>query len=81
MMLRGDNLFPGTTVVLGDRKYRLPEDGLLIKSEKTLELNAPREAFLNDAVLNGRYGPSKLIHRAPNSKAFPRLTTEWLTVQ
>lgn len=81
MMVRGNNFFPGTTIILGDKDYKSPEDGLVIKSEKTLQLTAPREAFLNDAVLNGRYGPSKPLYLTPDPKTLPKLAMGSMTVQ
>jgi hypothetical protein len=58
----GANFFAGTSVVLGTQTYSAPIDGLIQKSDQSLQLNTTIAALANgDAVLNGRYGPSRMI--------------------
>jgi hypothetical protein len=64
IMVKGRNFFPGTSVMLGDQNYRT-DDGLIIKSEKTLQVTVPLVALMSDAVLNGRYGPSLPLYFPP----------------
>jgi hypothetical protein len=70
IMVKGSNFFPGTSVLLGNQAYRTAEDGLVIKSERTLQVTVPLVALMNDAVLNGRYGPSQSLFLAPADLPF-----------
>jgi hypothetical protein len=65
IVVQGANFFPGTSVAVGDQTYKSSDDGLLLKSEKTLQLSAPLAALMSDAVLNGRYGVSILLQKQP----------------
>ena len=56
--LRGSNFFPGTKVILGNQIYKSVDDGVTVKSEKTLEIVVPTSSLLNDMLIDGRYGPS-----------------------
>ena len=50
VVVSGANFFPGTAVALGDQTYRSSDDGLILKSEKTLQLSVPLTALMNDTV-------------------------------
>jgi hypothetical protein len=65
IVVRGANFFPGTSVAVGDQAYKSSDDGLVLKSEKTLQLSVPLAALMSDAVLNGRYGVSVLLQKQP----------------
>jgi hypothetical protein len=57
--VEGDNLFPGTAVLIGGTNHDSAERGLLIKSDHALQVQTSLAALATaDAVLNGRYGPS-----------------------
>ncbi len=58
VIVTGKNFFSGTSVVMGGQTLDRPETGLVIKSEKSLQLTAPVSALTHEAVLNARYGPS-----------------------
>lgn len=64
--ITGKNFFTGTRVLLGSTAYDSPTNGLVLKSDKTLELRTTaRELALGDAVISGRYGgPAKLQRRS-----------------
>lgn len=60
--ITGKNFFPGTRVLIGSTVYDSPANGLVLKSDRTLELRTTaRELASGDAVLSGRYGgPARL---------------------
>jgi hypothetical protein len=55
-VVTGTNLFPGTTVRLGNKTYVGAGDGLTIKSDQELEVVAPLSTVAVGGVLSGRYG-------------------------
>ncbi len=55
-VVSGENLFPGTTVRLGSKVYRGGGDGLVIKSDKELEVPIPLSLATVGGVVSGRYG-------------------------
>lgn len=62
----GENFFSGTSVVLGNRTYSSPSDGLIFKSDESFQLNTSISALASgDVVINGRYGTSRLIYPDP----------------
>ena len=67
VIVTGDNFFTGTSVVIGDKALDRPE-GLIIKSEKALQITIPVSALTHEAVLNSRYGPSFPLVRQPQEK-------------
>jgi hypothetical protein len=75
--LNGKNFFAGTTVVMGDGTIDA-DNGLTIKSEQTLQVVVPVAALLNDALLNGRYGPSIEIASAPDGLPSLRISGVWI---
>src|SRR3984885_5976510 len=89
VVVSGANFFPGTAVALGDQTYRSSDDGLILKSEKTLQLSVPLTALMNDAVLNGRYGASILLEQrsslaklsAPSVELSDRRTSDVLQLR
>jgi hypothetical protein len=58
VIVTGRNFFTGTAVTMGDTHLTAENAGITIKSQKTLEIDAPLSALLYDVVLNGRYGRS-----------------------
>ncbi|MFY9779321.1 MAG: hypothetical protein WAJ85_02285 [Candidatus Baltobacteraceae bacterium] len=62
VLINGKNFFTGSTVIMGDKVFGT-ENGLTIKSERTLQLIVPLDALVNDALLNGRYGQSVELKR------------------
>jgi hypothetical protein len=65
VIVTGKNFFSGTSVVIGDKTLDRPENGLVIKSEKSLHITIPLSALTHEAVLNGRYGPSVELKMDP----------------
>jgi hypothetical protein len=61
VVVSGKNFFTGTKVLMGDTVLRAENGGVTIKSQKTLEIDAPLSALLHDAVLSGRYGLSTVL--------------------
>jgi hypothetical protein len=55
-VVTGKNLFPGTTVRLGNKTYASAADGLTMKSDQELEVVAPLSSVAVGGVLSGRYG-------------------------
>jgi hypothetical protein len=75
--VNGKNFFTGTTAVMGDTVVAA-DNGLTIKSERTLQLVVPLDALLNDALLNGRYGQSIEMARPPNALVPLKITGVWI---
>jgi len=67
VIVTGDNFFAGTSVVIGDKVLDRP-DGLVIKSEKALQITIPVSALTHEAILNSRYGPSFPLVRSSKTK-------------
>jgi hypothetical protein len=65
VIVTGKNFFSGTSVVIGGKTLDRPENGLVIKSEKSLQITVPLSALTHEAVLNGRYGPSIELRMDP----------------
>jgi hypothetical protein len=62
------NFFHGTTVALGSTTLTESNGGLILKSDQALQINVPLNAVATgDAVIIGRYGPSKLL-KIPSAK-------------
>lgn len=76
----GSNFFPGTAIIVGEQNYRTPDDGLVIKSEKTLQLTLPLNALIYDAILDGRYGPSMPLLSPPDSAGLPAIKFDWVSL-
>lgn len=52
--------------MLGSQTYSTPSDGLILKSDQSFQLNTSIAALASgEAILNGRYGPSRLISPDP----------------
>jgi hypothetical protein len=58
VVVEGRNFFTGTQVIAGGKVLTTPSEGLVIKSEKSIELRLPTDARANDIVVSGRYGAS-----------------------
>ncbi|HKV07906.1 MAG TPA: hypothetical protein VJ725_07215 [Thermoanaerobaculia bacterium] len=55
--INGANFFPGTRIFVGNKTYDSPATGLVLKSDRTLELRtSPTDLAFGEAVLSGRYG-------------------------
>lgn len=55
----GENLFTGTSVILGSNTLETEANGLLLKSSQSLQIKTTLAALTGgDAILNGRYGSS-----------------------
>jgi hypothetical protein len=53
----GTNFFPGTKVLLGSTAHTGPDSGLLIKSDRSMELTASlHDLAFGDGFISGRYG-------------------------
>lgn len=60
--VRGENFFPGTQVMLGEKTLTDASNGLLIKSELLMEIRgAMSDLISGQAFISGRYGGSPLI--------------------
>ncbi len=60
--VQGENFFPGTSLLLGKQTYSTQADGLLLKSDQSLQLTTTIAALGGgEIVLNGRYGSSRLL--------------------
>ena len=68
VIVTGANFFTGTSVIIGDKTLDRPENGLVIKSEKSLQITIPVSALTHEAVLNARYGPSLPLAMNPLKK-------------
>jgi hypothetical protein len=54
---QGDNFFTGTQVLIGDKVYASPADGLIIKSNQAFDLATGIDALVNGrGSIIGRYG-------------------------
>ena len=62
-VVSGENLFPGTTVRLGSKLYRGGGDGLVIKSDKELEVPIPLSLATVGGVVSGRYGTAVALEK------------------
>lgn len=64
--VKGDNFFTGTAVVIGDRTYSSPADGLILKSNQAFDLILPFDALTNaPGAIISRYGEATPLY--PNS--------------
>jgi len=68
VVVKGDNFFPGTSVVMGDQVHDGRETGLVLKSSRVMQIQTPLGALTSAAVLNGRYGTSKELCIDPARK-------------
>jgi len=68
VIVPGANFFTGTSVIIGDKILDRPENGLVIKSERSLQITIPVSALTHEAVLNARYGPSVPLMMDPVKK-------------
>src|ERR1700674_155653 len=59
--VEGDNFFSGTQVAMGDKLYSGPGDGLILKSNQTLELTTALNALASHGTIIGRYGPAAVL--------------------
>jgi hypothetical protein len=55
-VVTGENFFPGTTVRIGNKTYKNAADGLILKSDKEIEVDVPLSVAVSGGVLSGRYG-------------------------
>lgn len=64
----GNNFFSNTEVVLGDKTYTTPADGLILKSNQGFDLTTTLDALTNGpGAIIGRYGTSVPLIRASAS--------------
>jgi hypothetical protein len=68
VVVKGDNFFPGTSVVMGDKVHDSRENDLILKSSRVMQIQAPLRVLASAAVLNGRYGISKELCIDPVKK-------------
>ncbi|MGA2260008.1 MAG: hypothetical protein ABSH28_01080 [Acidobacteriota bacterium] len=58
LIISGKNFFTGTKVIIGNTTHDGQASGLMIKSEKTMELRVPiKEIAIGRGYISGRYGP------------------------
>jgi hypothetical protein len=55
-IIAGDNFFLGTTIRVGNKTFTGANDGLVLKSDKEVEIALPSTAVASGGVLSGRYG-------------------------
>jgi hypothetical protein len=66
VMINGQNLFAGTSVIIGGRLLDSRSPELMIHSDQKLTMLVPMSALLTcQAVLNGRYGGSVALEKRP----------------
>ncbi|HEY3582577.1 MAG TPA: hypothetical protein VGK82_18620 [Pyrinomonadaceae bacterium] len=62
VIVKGENLFPGTKVLAGGNVYREEDATLTLKSDQALEFETTLTAIASgDAVLSGRFGRSSQL--------------------
>lgn len=62
VIVKGENLFPGTKVVAGGKVHREEDGTLILKSDQALEFETTLKAIASgDAVLSGRFGRSSQL--------------------
>ena len=62
VIVKGENLFPGTKVLAGGKVYREEDGTLTLKSDQALEFETTLMAIASgDAVLSGRFGRSSQL--------------------
>ena len=62
VIVKGENLFPGTKVLAAGQVYREEDGTLTLKSDQALEFETTLTAIASgDAVLSGRFGRSKQL--------------------
>ncbi len=62
LSVEGENFFSGTNVLVGNSVFTNPTNGLIIKSDQSLQIRTTIDAFVgSEIVLNGRYGNSTAI--------------------
>jgi hypothetical protein len=66
-VVSGKNFFPGTTVQLGPKSYQSAKDGLILKSDKELEISVPLAIAVSGGVLSGRYGKAVALQSEPDT--------------
>jgi len=73
VIVKGENLFPGTKVLAGGKVYREEDGTLTLKSDQALEFETTLMAIASgDAVLSGRFGRSSQLEvdeKIPNVKS------------
>jgi hypothetical protein len=68
IIVRGENFFSGTRVVIGGQVRREDDGSLTLKSHRTLEFDTDMSVLANgDAVLSGRFGASTQL-KMPEDK-------------
>ena len=64
--ITGNNFFSGTQVTMGDKVYASTSDGLIIKSNQTIDITTTLDALASGpGALIGRYGPAVPLVAAP----------------
>lgn len=62
LSLEGESFFTGTNVLIGNKVYDNPTNGLTIKSDQSLQIATDIDAIgAGEIVINGRYGSSDSI--------------------
>ena len=81
VIVNGRNFFTGTTVTLGSTVHTGPTDGLLIKSEQSLQVLTTASALTTgEGVLTGRYGASIPLVVPPATLPAPGIFLDTLTL-
>jgi hypothetical protein len=76
VIVKGENLFPGTRVLAGGREHREEDGTLTLKSDQALEFDTTVAAIASgDAVLSGRFGRSSQLR----ARRIPGVRTLYLT--
>jgi hypothetical protein len=59
VLINGSNFFSGTSVVVGNKIFDNPSNGLEIKSDQSMQLRIPiADLVSGNVIINGRYGGS-----------------------
>jgi hypothetical protein len=80
-IVEGENFFQDTSVRVGSKSFANVADGLVIKSDRELELTLPVASAAAGGVVSGRYGAGIPLESAPdtsNAVSLERIASIWL---
>ena len=75
VIVKGQNFFSGTKVVIDGKEYREEDGRLTLKSDQALEFETSLDSLVTgDAVLSGRFGPSFQLKVPKEKRPFESLS-------
>ena len=75
--LKGWNIFQGTSVLLGDKVYSGPGDGLRLINDQSADLTTDIGSLAAEGSLLGRYWPAQPLEFNPTAKSGLSFTPQW----